>query len=333
MIIILSDAAVGGTFLTWSIHYLSGQSRYFLAQHNKWVDLPENPLTDRNAHGFDTSRPGNIEQCNNILTNTSAMTDYTYCQYFHPTARLSAESQDVVDILKSKANKTIVLTLHPYYKLYYVSYKRRGGPQISFFDPNIILTSDDDIHWDRIDYYYGQAKRDWGADNLINIWDHREFLALSASFRSTFPSILTFTDLQTDHYRLNSLDLWTMFEHNLESLFQYLEIEMCTDRYPLWLDVYNQWKKIHVNRIMFCNYFDIIIEYIVSGVNFDLEKFGLDIMQEAAIQHALMYRHNLNLKTWQIIKFTNTRQLHELLEPCLHDLSKNYFKDLSLASL
>ena len=50
----------------------------------------------------------------------------------------------------------------------------------------------------------------------------------------------------------------------------------------------------------------------------DLERFNLDIFQEAAIQRELLYKHNLNLKIWQLEKFKNTKQLHNLLEPNIH---------------
>ena len=53
----------------------------------------------------------------------------------------------------------------------------------------------------------------------------------------------------------------------------------------------------------------------------DLESFELDIMQEAAIQRELIYKYNLNFKTWQLEKFQSTRQLHALLEPNIHSLN------------
>ena len=55
----------------------------------------------------------------------------------------------------------------------------------------------------------------------------------------------------------------------------------------------------------------------------DLTRLKLDIIQEAFIQHELIYKHNLNLKTWQLEKFTNTQQLHNLLETNTHPLGIN----------
>jgi hypothetical protein len=71
--------------------------------------------------------------------------------------------------------------------------------------------------------------------------------------------------------------------------------------------------------VRFVWYFEIILDNIIKGVNFDLQRFHLDISQEAAIQQALICRHNLNLKTWELIKFENTRQLHMLLEANIHE--------------
>jgi hypothetical protein len=47
----------------------------------------------------------------------------------------------------------------------------------------------------------------------------------------------------------------------------------------------------------------------------DLNRFNLDIVQEAAIQHILLYKHSLSIKTWQLEKFNNTKQINALLEP------------------
>ena len=67
--------------------------------------------------------------------------------------------------------------------------------------------------------------------------------------------------------------------------------------------------------------FDDTMKCIVNGWYKELPELTFD--QEVIIQHALIYKHNLNLKTWQLSKFTNTKQLYQLLEPNIHDLSKN----------
>jgi hypothetical protein len=88
----------------------------------------------------------------------------------------------------------------------------------------------------------------------------------------------------------------------------------------MWIKIYADWKKFHYQRLMFCWYFDQIVNYIINGYYMDLSRFNLDIMQEACIQHHLIYQHDLNLKTFNLKKFYNTQQLHQLLEKNPHPL-------------
>jgi hypothetical protein len=118
------------------------------------------------------------------------------------------------------------------------------------------------------------------------------------------------------------MELWNTFDLTVDRLFEYLDVKINLENFKRWIDVYNQWKKLHKDRLFFSWYFDIIIQYIIDGYNFDLRRFNLDLYQEAAIQHALIYKHGLNLKTWQLEKFTSTQQLHALLEPSTHSLTQ-----------
>ena len=45
----------------------------------------------------------------------------------------------------------------------------------------------------------------------------------------------------------------------------------------------------------------------------------MNFYKEVMIQQALIRRHSLNLKTWQLETFpANTQELYKLLEPSLH---------------
>ena len=51
----------------------------------------------------------------------------------------------------------------------------------------------------------------------------------------------------------------------------------------------------------------------------DLTRFNLDIVRESTIQHVLIYKHGLTLKSWGLEKFpNNTQDLHLLLEPNIY---------------
>jgi hypothetical protein len=195
--------------------------------------------------------------------------------------------------------------------------QRHGVP--SWFDSSDLLINDDDIYEDFINYFFKDSKILFQQQQLVNKWDQREFLALN--LRPFDPVTLNDVfDYDISHYALDTSDLYNTFDHSVKDLANYLEIKIDFARYDSWHKVYCTWKKIHTQQQLFTWYFDRIIDYIINGHNLDLTRFELDIVQEATIQHTLIYKHNLNLKTWQLEKFKNTQQLHNLLEPNIHAL-------------
>jgi hypothetical protein len=231
-------------------------------------------------------------------------------------------TKTAVDLLCSTAQKTIVVSNPPTHALYYCGYNLRGDHVPSKSGAKRRITDADDMYQDLVDYFFKDSKEYWEKENLNNIWDKREFIALNFDPYHN-DSILDYVDKSSAYYHLHTLDLWTTFNLSVRELFDYVGLKIDQTRFNHWISVYHQWRANHYQRLRFVWYFDTIIDYVVRGVDFDLEKFNLDIRQEAAIQRALMYKHNLNLKTWQLSKFTNTKQLYQLLEPNIHDLSKN----------
>lgn len=326
MIAVITDPAMGGSFLSWTIHYLSGKDQSYSATAKDWINLPSNPVTESNAHKFDTNQVYNLKITQTTIEQLSSLDDKNQTIYCHPSPFVLNQNKDFFDLLSSSADKVVLLTLNSQFKLYYSRYKPRGDKHPSYLNRSIILTNPDDMINDSIEYYHADLKKQWGEQRLVNVWDRREFFALAVKLRN--PEFVdSYFDWDIPHYRIDSLDMWTMFEHNLTSLFEYLEIDLVEERYPSWLDIYNQWKKLHSIRMRFCCYYDTIIEYTIRGRDFDLTHLELDIMQEAFILRGLMFRHRLKLKSWQLKKFVNTRQLHELLEPCCYNLDDPAFND------
>jgi hypothetical protein len=174
-----------------------------------------------------------------------------------------------------------------------------------------------------VEYFFDDSYKLWQEQNLNHVWDQREFLALNIR-PFAVKKISSNIDLTIPHYNFNTVELYTMFDQTVDRLFDFLEISIDNTKKSHWITVYNKWKKIHSDRLLFAMYFDTIIDYIVNGNSMDLVRFDLDLMQEAAIQHYLIYKHNLNLKTWELEKFTNTKQLHDLLEPTTHTVENTY---------
>jgi hypothetical protein len=325
MIAILTDPGVGGTFLNWTIHYLAGDSKYFSAVSNKFIDLTDNPIAGQNAHNFRPNQPRNLnefDRIHNALLNAHNNSTI-YFHNFHGSSLLdNSNTQTAIDKISTTATRIVVVELGPEYALYQCSYTPRSNYAQSFLNHSQILSDPDAIFDDFINYFFSESKQRWNTDSLTDIWDKREFIALNIN---PF-NVLHVTDninLSVPCYRLDAVDLMTNFDQLVTDLFEYLGVDLCTDRLEHWLSVYTSWKTLHSRRLNFVQQFDTIVDNIISGNEMDLECFNLDIRQEAAIQYQLLHRHNLNLKTWQLTKFVNTQQLHELLEPNIyHDLSK-----------
>lgn len=316
IIAVISDPGVGGHFLNWSILYLSGQSNYYYANNSQLINVPDNPVGKINAHGFVANQPQTLEEFNFTLKNlTSTNTDSFHTIYFHnfkgSTSDKDADTATAIQHLSSLHNtKIILLSTQPKHVLYTCKYAKRS----------LRSTEDTDkYHSEFIDLFFKESKEIWNNLELKEIWDQREFLALNLQpFK--VPRIQPWSADISGYYLLDTFDLFTCFDVTVSKLLKFLELPLDSARWDSWLQVYQQWQTLHKERLLFTWYYDIIIDAILAGQDLDLTRFNLDIIQEAAIQHTLLYKHSLNLKTWQLTKFTNTQQLHNLLEPNTHTL-------------
>ena len=315
LISVLTDPEVGGTFLTWSIHYLSGDQTYYYAKTLKWLSVCDNPLTGYNAHNFKPNQPQNKNSFDitfNRLCSTDTLNFHTI--YFHnfEFANLSHDNNldhSINKLIDAKSKIVLVNTNKKHFL-----YKTKQHPR------HIDHADSIDNHWENyINYFFKESKTEWKNLNLVEIWDLREFLALNydpENIATIAPSI----NLKHPHFLIDSFELYNTFHQTLHHLFDFLEVKIDHNRKQLWQNIFNQWQKNHTQNMLFVWYFDEIIDSILNNHYLDLTRFNLDIVQESVIQRHLIYKHNLNLKTWQLDKFRNTQQLHSLLEPNVHKL-------------
>jgi hypothetical protein len=329
MILIVTDPATGGTFLNWCLHYLAGHKTYYRAELQSWEDLVENPVTGINAHHFKPNQPGNPDAFDFVIKNlqNEPTTDF-HTMYMHNFSVVGQEDQSFTEQTSnciqqalSLADKVVVLTNNQKHNLYKSTVSQRVLSS-KFSDPSTINQSFNDQHNDFVEYFFKQSREIWNNNGqLTDVWDQREFLALNIRPFKTI-TVAPNVDLTQNHYAIDTFDLYNTFDQSILDLLNYLEITLDCTRETNWKQVYQQWKKIHYNRMIFVWYFDTIINYIINGYDMSLTRFNLDIVQEAAIQNYLLYNHNLNLKTWQLEKFINTKQLHQLLTPNEHTLTE-----------
>jgi hypothetical protein len=309
----ISDLDAGGTFLTWSMHYLAGHDRYFLAEKMSWVDIVSNPVLSKNAHGFKSNQIDKLS-ANELLTILKETdTKNFHSLYVFPGCLMGDIKKEIQEVVKL-TKKIVLLSYAQQYPLWLCRYI----PRSEYILSNGQLSQDsNEIFNDVVDHFFDDSKKTWEKLKLTAIWDKREFMALN--FKPFKVNLITNSIDQTvPHFKMNGMDLWNTFNETVGELFQYLELPIDANRFGRWINVYNQWKEIHYNQLRFIWYFNDIIDSILNGYTLDLTRFNLDIQQEAAIQYILLYQHNLNLKTWQLEKFTCTKQLHNLLEPNIY---------------
>jgi hypothetical protein len=323
IIAILTDGNTGGTFLNWSIHYLAGHNKYFNSIINEWSALPMSPLTTINSHNFKPNQPSTYTEFNHCLIKLiSCNTPDFHTVYFHQfreaSSNIFSETQQAMNDITSIAEKLVVLTNQPKNSLYHKSSKSRILTS-KLGDTTVKNLSDEEQLNDFVMHFFKESFNQWQELQLTNIWDQREFIALN--FRKDATSIAPYVNRSVNHFSLDCLEFFNTADAMISDLFNYLEIDIDATRIDSWNQIYQSWRKMHYNRLNFLWQFDKIIEYILNDYYMDLTRFNLDIVQEAFIQHELFYKHNLNLKTWQLEKFTNTKQLHNLLESNNHLLN------------
>jgi hypothetical protein len=327
LITIITDPLKGGTFLAWTMHFLAGHRRYYSTKKQQWIDLPDNPLTEINAHGFKPNKPDNFEelcQCLDQLPACEATQFHTV--YFHhfseyPYNSKFSETTKGFEKILPLTHKLVVLTNQSSNLLYEKSYRTRVKNMKSLKDPKILHAGDKAQFDDFVKFFFNDSLEVWNQLNLRDIWDTREFLALN--YRHHTFSMESLIDLSVPHYSLDCIEWFTTADGFIQDLCNYLEINPAPERLATWKQIYESWRKKHYQRLNFLWSFHKIVNYIVNGNYMDLARFDLDIYQEAIIQHDLIYKHNLNLKTFNLERFNNTQQLHNLLEPNTHDLSKS----------
>lgn len=322
VIAVLTDPAKGGTFLTWTLHWLAGHTEYYAADADRYVAMTTDPLLDRNAHQFRPNQPVNLDhfrtQASKLKNHEAQTFDTIYFHNFleYPYSNQFDTTRQAIHELGNLAARTIVLTNQSQHLLYEKSSRSRAS-SASLVNPGKF--HNDTTQMDEfLRYFFDASLEQWNQAGLTDVWDRREFLALN--YRHHAVTIEHLVDLTCDHFALDCMEWFNLGDKMIQPLCRYLGIDIDSGRLDAWLPIYYRWRQLHYQRLNFLWNFAKIIKYILSGYHMDLDRFDLDIYQEAIIQHEMIYTHGLNFKTYQLTKFHNTSQLHQLLEANTHQL-------------
>jgi hypothetical protein len=342
-ICITSVQSIGCTFIDWSIHFLSGQNHYFNTKLNQYIELSQDPVTKINAHGHNKNYCSNINQLKSSIDIFESMDDNALCSVYSGPTRLDIAAKELdIPLLQitheNNLEKIINYTLDEYNKifkicndtntklifvsidsatsLYHQSVRSLDGSWIKTQPP----TNEMELFNERQEIFFNSSVDKWNKQNLTNQWDIRERAALD--IRPMHLPMLRNFDFQYPHLWINCQELWNSPINVIEKIFNYLELTIDPNRYDQWLKICHRWQQIQLRLLNFCYVHEHIIDAIINNWDYEID---LTFQQEIIIQHFLIYKHNLNLKTWQLEKFpNNTKDLHKLLEPNIHVVQRIY---------
>lgn len=334
---IFSGRSIGGTFLDWSVHFLTGQTQYFSSKQNQFIPLSQNPvdLSQQNAHGHLKNHPTGAEETKKYLDNSNSSTGLYSLYAFPCHGSKIIEKYNIVpvkenfeqikqqelddttkmfSVLAEHGSATIHLAGESTVPLYFLDARDTSIFMFKSGKPESVS----DLKNEFESIFFSDSVDQWNAIGLTNRWDIRERNALN--IRPLDPIHEYY--LTDPHLRIDCKEFWYNGVSVITRVMDYLKLRVVPDRFEKWKEIYHQWKEIHIGSMEFVHNCDHIVSAIVNNWDYAI---NLTFEQEVVIQHFLIYKHGLNLKTWQLEKFpNNTNQLHHLLEDNIHQIPKIY---------
>lgn len=320
---ITCSGAFGGTFLDWSIHWLSGGNKFYNIDSG-WGNLRSDPLSLINAHNHQKNHPMGYEETLTAIQDLKKLqTDNILSVFPSPLPRLKEDYVKLWDFLIENLIPVIYIKLTT--PIIYNTKIRSFETKLRTFN------SAEEMHEQFLQKYFKKNYDYWkNILNMHSISDRREFIALNVRPHEC-DDPTDAADFSKSHFYLDAQELWYNGEDVLTRIMKYLDIKIQNQRLVSWLPIYKQWQHKQLNILKFSWNLDHICESIVKNYYYDLREYDLDIWEEAIIQHEMIYKYGLNFKTWQLEKFPdNTQELNKLLEPnTVHQIKDIYglFKD------
>lgn len=334
---IFSAQSVGGTFLDWSIHFLSGQTEYFHSKTNQFIPLVKNPINQSdlcNAHEHRKNHPGGAKKTKLYLNTCNHKELYslyaTIIPYYdlieefkiNPTKEnfnllkhhQRVDTENLFLVFKEHSDATIHLAGESYIPLYFTKHRSLESYMLQATAPESVSQLEEEHN----SFFFSDSTDCWNNLGLNEIWDIRERNALNIRPLDNEPEFY----LTIPHLRIDCREFWYHGEVVIKRVMDYLSLKINNDNLSTWKSIYYNWCLRHIKSMEFSYNCDHIVSAIINNWNY---KIDLTFNQEVIVQHFLIYRHGLNLKTWQLEKFPdNTQKLHQLLETNIHPIAQIY---------
>lgn len=340
IIALTSGRPLGCTFLDWSLHWLAGHRQHWNFHLGDWAAIPADPLVDRNAHAHQKNHPAGDKELEHMLAmpvprSGSDFTTvyYNFQQLPHwlavlgiPHQNLSRHHWHTIQQLQLQQLRDMS-RLCQQYGVLQIAAKETSGTELYFLHARVIA----DWMPTHVEPDIAEYLTWFGVETELPRWDLREQIALD--IRPFEPTCLRdYVPLQCNHLCITDLDLWVNGVIAIPKLLQDLDIALDQTRWHHWCTVYAKWQHIQKPYVDFAQQAIPMVQDIINDRPRLLPR--LTLLQEAAIQHCLIYLHDMNIRNWKLDAFpNNTRDLHQLLEPNQHPITDVTYRDLLRRSI
>lgn len=313
---ILGPGGCGGTFLDWTLQYLSGQDKTLFVDCDLGLnrsnvvgqachDLVLDPCRERTAHAHTKTHP-NENSVDTVIDIFQKHTDFNLHTFYYVDSISQGRTQTEHNRLISK---------YPDIKFITYNFDEQDIDLIFCFQYEKIPI---------VNNLFEQTILSNSSVPLqqLPVWDKRELMSLyypqTIRGQTTVEKILPVTNNHT-------IDFKNVFENLdtvIKNVFQYLNIDIHQDRWEDWKTIYNKWKSL--NNLDFYQDINLIVQCILSNTPHDLSQYNMSFAKEIVIASKLLHNHNLALKAYGKSNLSqNTQQWTEILEPnTYHDLTK-----------
>jgi hypothetical protein len=309
-----SYGQLGCTFLNWSLHYLSGDTRTWYEEEKSWIRIIENPLTKNDSHGFKKNHPMTISDWKKLIDIFSSYDRNNKFSFYGITLGTGKKWN------MENFNEAISYSIDKKIKLIYL------GTEYSTY--NLVERSQFSVGWDqalRNKIYMKNIKEYFetvpNLESLTGtISKARDFLSLSmGNIKEPLDQEIIKDHSSHENFLfVNCHELLTNEKECLKGLFNFLNLEIDSSRMDNWLEVHSKWKENLLPLLNFYRDLPTILSSIINGVSHPLEQYRLDIFTEAIIQYELMKKHNDRLLISQLDQFPDdTKKLTPFLKSFL----------------
>lgn len=303
------------------------------------VDLVQNPILDTTAHGHEKNHSLGIAQLLGMIDHAKTVESCLlsiYAGLSYPTDSFQdpfvnwqqvknfhrEEFQQIWQSLLEFSDYHIHIANDSSIPLYHHDSRIKNNWIDASYQTSNSVAHVDEKNQNWIELFFQHSIQQWQNLGLTQRWDVRERLAIDIRPHEVYvPTDLA--DYTRPHLWINCIEFWTQGEQVLQKVFDYLELKLCQEKLEHWQKVYHKWQQIQLVRMSRNWQIPKIVTAIVNNHYYVIPK--LTLLEEALVQHFLIYQHSLNLKTWQLEYFPdNAQQLHQLLETNHHPVEKLY---------